>query len=302
VLAFFRYSQPLVLPLLLAYTLVLHGFALLRAFQAGFQPGLMVFGGMVLIVLQALIMNRAVRSFKGLAGTGYLPALMYVLLASALGAGWNAPTLAAGFLLPGFGALFRAYGPEPADRELLQAGFWLGLAGVLEPRYWPFLLLGLGMCANLRPMNVRELVVVFSGALAVLILLFSALFLADQPLDRIWNQYPVKFLDQAALPRWDRWLWAASLPVLLGLLGATQALSRSGKSLIQLRKLNTWTALFGLAGLLAALLGSWPPVAVVFPLAYFLAAFIQQSSRSLLWELLHVGMVVLVLAAPHAST
>jgi hypothetical protein len=302
VLALFRYSQPLVLPLLLAYTLVLHAAPLLRAFQLGLREGLLVFGGMVLIVLQALIMNRAVRSFKGLGGTGYLPALMYVLLAAALGAGWNLPTLAAGFLLLGFSALFRAYGPEPADRELLQAGFWLGLAGVFEPLYLPFLLLGLGMCANLRPMNVRELIVVFSGALSVLILLFSALFLLGEPLDSLWAQGPVRSLGQAPLAEWDRWLWGGSLPVLLGLAGAVQAISRSGKSLIQLRKLNTWTALFGLLGLLAALLGSWPPAASVFPLAYFLAASIQQSSRHLLWELLHLSMVVLVLFAQFFST
>jgi len=329
-LFFFRQSQPLALPFLLLYALVVYAVPLWQSAQ-GPSPGILeslaaghagvsvtwafFFGGMVavpsatdvplhpiivlagalLVLGQAVLLNRSLRTIKGLAAPGYLPALFYLLFAAALGAGFNAPTVGAGFLLLAFNRLIRAYGPEPADSLLFEAGFWVGLAAVTMPAYLAFLPFALFMASNLRPVNFREFGVLMAGFLAVFILLFSGLYVGGGwPVFSAANGSFAPAFPQPA--SWTASGWLKVLPsVIVALASVVTAGQRNRKSLIQVRKLSTWTAVFGLFALLVWLAAGSVAAAAVFPMAFFTAYWIHSGGWPRSWELTHLTLLALLI-------
>jgi hypothetical protein len=329
-LFFFRHSQPLALPFLLLYALVAYAVPLIQSTQgpsAGILDSLaaghagvsliwrFLFGGMapepsaaavrlhplvvlagaLLVLAQALLVNRSLRTIKGLAAPGYLPALFYLLFAAALGAGFNAPTLGAGFLLLGFNRLIRAYGPEPADSLLFEGGFWVGLAAVTVTAYAAFLPFVLLMAANLRPANIREYGVLLAGFAAVFILLLSGVYLGNAWPALMEGPWALT-LDLPHPAAWTASAWLRVLPpAALALASLVTAGQRNLKSLIQVRKLSTWTALFGLFALLVWVAVGSVAAAAVFPMAFFVAYWVQSGSGQRAWELTHAALLALLL-------
>ncbi|MBI1191811.1 MAG: hypothetical protein GC205_01365 [Bacteroidetes bacterium] len=329
-LFFFRQSQPLALPFLLLYALVVYAVPLWQSAQGPFM-GLLdslaaghagvsmtwafLFGGMapepaatdarlhpiavlagaLLVLGQAVLVSRSLRTIKGLAAPGYLPALFYLLFAAALGAGFNAPTAGTGFLLLAFNRLIRAYGPEPADSLLFEAGFWVGLAAITVPAFLAFLPFSLFMASNLRPVNFREFGVLLAGFLAVIILLLAGLYVANGwPTISAanWSLYP-QFPQPAT---WTASRWLQVLPaVAVALASAVTAGQRNRKSLIQVRKLSTWTAVFGLFAVLVWLAAGSVAAAAVFPLAFFTAYWIHSGGWPRTWELAHATLLALLI-------
>lgn len=328
-LFFFRQSQPLALPFLLLYALVVYAVPLWQSAQ-GPSMGLLeslaaghagvsmtwafLFGGMaleptatdarlhpivvlagaLLVLGQAVLVNRSLRTIKGLASPGYLPALFFLLFAAALGAGFNAPTVGAGFLLLAFNRLIRAYGPEPADALLFEAGFWVGLAAITVSAYLAFLPFALFMASNLRPVNFREFGVLLAGFLAVFILLLSGIYLGDG-----WSNFSAAGWTFApTFPQPATWTasgWFKILPAVgVALASVVTAGQRNRKSLIQVRKLSTWTAVFGLFAVLVWLAAGSVAAAAVFPMAFFTAYWIHSGGWPRSWELAHFGLLALL--------
>ena len=330
-LFFFRLSQPLAIPFLFLYALLVNAVPLRNAitgptmsvaesFAAGDQgvsimweflsgsaasqpaqpnAGLhvvAVLAGILLVFGQALLVNRSLRTIKGLGSAGYLPALFYLFFAAAFGAGFNAPTVGAGFLLLSFNRLVRAYGPDPADALLLEAGFWVGIAAATVNAYAAFLPFALLMASNLRPINVRETLVVFAGFASVFILVFSGIYVLD---------YGPEWLSQSwklslEIPQISAFTASSFLqtiiPGIIGVGGIFTASQRNSKSLIQVRKLNTWTTVFALFAVLVWVSGVVIAPAAIFPLAFFTAYWIQAGGWPKTWEAVHLTMVSLLIA------
>lgn len=260
------------------------------------QHVVVLLAGIFLVFGQAILVNRSLRTIKGLASAGYLPALFYIFFSAALGAGFNAPTVGAGFLLLAFNRLLRAYGPEPADSLLLEAGFWIGLASVTVATYLIFLPFALMMASNLRPIIVREFGVLLAGFLSVFILVISGIYVLDYWQDFLafpWVFNPsfpdLRNLGGATILR-------TAIPVLVAIGALLTANQRNRKSLIQVRKLSSWTAVFGLFALFVWISGVGVAAAAVFPMAFFTAYWVQAGHWPKTWELAHLGLIALLLA------
>lgn len=254
------------------------------------------FGGVLLVVLQALLINSSLRSIKGLIALGYLPALFYLFFAAVVGAGLDAPTLGAGFLLLAFNRLLRAYGPEPADALLLEAGFWTGVAALVVPLYGIFLPFSILMAANLRPFNLREALVVFAGFTAVFLLALASLYVMDWEREVLAQSFQFEWYLPRLRGLETPVLLSTVVPVGVALAGLVLADQRNRKSLIQVRKLSSWTGWFGLAAGLAWGFGVVVAAAAVFPMAFFTAYWAQGSSWPRTWEFFHLTLLGLLLA------
>ncbi len=331
-LSFFRSSQPLALPALLLYALLVQAVPLLmslsgeymslaRSFadpspadsligqllgfaqveepqgRAGKTHPLLILAAAGMIALQAILVNRSLKHIKGLSSAGYLPALFYILFAACLGLAFNATGLGLFALLLAFDRLIRAYGAEPGDSLLLQCGFWIGIAGAFNSLYFVFLPFSLLMAANIRPLNFRELGVLAAGTLSVPLMVLTAYYVFDR-----WELFLA--FEGLMLPQWPPFqeiyreeVLRLALPVSLALAGLVTAGQRQLKALIQVRKISTWTAIFAVFAVLVWILGMPLAVPAVFPMAYFTAFMVNVGQRNKAWEFVHLLMLLLLMIA-----
>ncbi len=244
--------------------------------------------GALTVTLLGALVNRSMRAVKGLDADGWLPALAFVLLATVLGAGFNAATLGAACCWLAFDRWLAAYGPVPADEALLQAGVWTGLAALLA---WPYaLFLGFGILAGarLRPLTGREAAVFLGGFAAVLLLAAAWAYTFGHP--AAWS---VAQFRGHGPPDWPSAEGLAplalryALPLLVTLAAFAYAQGRLLRSLVLVRKTTGLAGLFGAFALGAWLAGVTPAAGAAFAGAYFLAYFARRSGWPRTWELGH---------------
>lgn len=201
---FFRSGNPLTVLLLLIYTLVVKFFYLLHPstyvadgsegllydmlvnWMKGNSPYLFSSLAILLLLLQALLINNIVNHQRLFAKTNYLPAMSYLLFTSLL-EGWNvfSPALLVNTaMLWVFSSITLLYTRTSAKDVVFNIGFALGLCSLV---YFPavvFCLLLLLSLLIMRPFRIAEWIIALLGLICPLYLLGTILFFTDH-----WSQF-----------------------------------------------------------------------------------------------------------------
>jgi hypothetical protein len=202
VVKFFRSGNPLTVLLLLIYTLVVKFFYLIHpsTFVADGSEGLLynlltkwmqaVFGdspflftslAILLLLLQALLINNIVNHQRLFSKPNYLPAMSYMLFTSLL-EGWNvfSPALLVNLvMLWVFSSITLLYTRTSAKDVVFNIGFALGLCSLV---YFPavvFCLLLLLSLLIMRPFRLAEWIIAVLGLVCPLYLLGTVLYCTD---------------------------------------------------------------------------------------------------------------------------
>ncbi len=132
----------------------------------------------LLIFLQAVMINRLVIKHRITKAYTLFPGMIYILMTAAftqhlaLDVYTIANTFAIASLYSTF-ALYKKYKPEVA---IFRSGFWTALAAMFSPVYWLLLLPQIFGFASLRSFNIRELLQMVLGILSVLIITSSLVY------------------------------------------------------------------------------------------------------------------------------
>ncbi|HPE87060.1 MAG: DUF6427 family protein [Bacteroidales bacterium] len=154
---------------------------------------------MVLLLAEALFLNRIVNNFQLISKTTFLPALVYILLMSFHPAGLTLhPTLLANlFLLLILNNLFFSNDNQNHYQAVLSIGFYLSVASMF---FFPIVLLVpvlLIFVATVSTRPVREIIIYFTGVtLPYYFLAFSYFMLNDlREISHAYIQFLWNFLD-----------------------------------------------------------------------------------------------------------
>lgn len=184
-----------------------------------FQPRANVFITVMLTILQGILLNRIVNQYNLLGKPSFLPALMYVTLASMLTPFLTlTPTLICNFLLiwmiDKFLSIYRR-------TEIVGLVFDLGLIIAIGTLfYFPFILFLLLVWMALlifRPFNWREWIAGPLGFITIYLLIFI-IYVWTEQLDhfyKIWLPLTQRFPTSLSLDVYDYWVLLAPLIILL---------------------------------------------------------------------------------------
>ncbi len=189
-LRFFRSNQLFVVFGLTVYAVILH----LQAFLAplslpvqkggwlslgilemlsGFHPVVSPMLALILVLLQAIYINFLVTKYRISWETTFLPAMMYVLLCSAVPEFLllTPALLAQTFLIVALGEMLGFYRSMEASGNVFNVGFWIGIAALFYCPASLFLAFGFIGLGILRAFNLREILVMLMGYIAPLFLM-----------------------------------------------------------------------------------------------------------------------------------
>jgi len=136
---------------------------------------------MFLVLGQALAINQFANGFKVSVPYTYFPAGFYVILTAMLNpdAILSSALLANTFLLVAMFELYDTYKKNPANGNIFNVGFWIGVAGLFHFSTVVFLLFGLLGIISLRQVRIRELLIAVLGYLVPFFLAFTVYFWQD---------------------------------------------------------------------------------------------------------------------------
>jgi hypothetical protein len=147
----------------------------------GSNRSLYIFLSFCLTIFQALYLNYLAVKNKLFNQTGYLPALLFVFLATLFSSfrGFTATQLALCFLLPAMNLIFSIGSSQSPRKHLFNIGFLFSLiALIIQPAYLLFVLMYLCI-AFLRPIYLVEWVVLLLGFLTPIYFFVTILYLFD---------------------------------------------------------------------------------------------------------------------------
>ncbi len=137
------------------------------------QPLYSAIGAVVLVFIQALLVNNLADRFRLLGDRNWLPGLFYALAAACLSdfLFLSPPLVAATFVPLVLRCIFQAYKVPHATALVFDAGWWATLASLFYPPAFFLLLAAYAGVNIMRSFNLREQLVFLSGV-------FTGLFLA----------------------------------------------------------------------------------------------------------------------------
>jgi hypothetical protein len=195
----------------------------------------------LLIVTQALMINRVVNQQRMMPKANYMPAMCYILITS-LFPEWNVLSgvlIAQTFLLWAWSKMNRLYNTSQPKTILFNIGLLTGLVSIL---YFPAtaygLLLLIAIAIN-RPFHPREWLVALLGVVTPYYFLISLLYLNDH-----FQLFYIPYLSPG-IPvfHFNSWQWTAIIILLLALVtGFYYAHSQLSKQVVQVRK--SWYTFF----------------------------------------------------------
>ena len=197
-LQLFRTNQPLVAILLLAYAILLraHNFI----FPTNWQPtdpdifsqmvyswvGTNGFGAnflaLLLVFIQALVLNAVVNNYKMTKQASYYPGLAYIFVASCLPEFLELHPIhfANTFLILVLLELFSSYKKHIAASEVFNVGFFIAIGSLFYFSANSFLLLAFIGLATIRSFNFKEISIILIGYFVPFFLLGTFLFWEDR--------------------------------------------------------------------------------------------------------------------------
>lgn len=317
-LSLFRTNQLILGVFLLAYALLLRfwllfdlgaptrgtEFPLLSGWvkdQLGSSEWWPALAALLLLWIQALLINGMIARNRMAAEINLFPGLFYILAGSAIPAFQDLSPfhLANTFLILSFGQLIRVYRLNRCMDHLFNAGFFIGMASLF---YGPYLLFLLPMLVGLnilRAFNSREwIAVILGGALPMLWLLIIG-FLSDHLAD-YWREWLGTFGFLEIGFHAMSGMVIGSL-VIMGLL-VVWVLSSYGaniqKTIIEVRKkidIQYWLLFFTLVVTVFSSVLSLSHLMILAPMTGILLSFQFTRMPRATAEIIHLLLVIVVL-------
>jgi len=268
VLSIFRTNQLLYSILLLMYAALLHlSVFVLREAWTPVAPGVFsawvyqLLGGasgmsaeitaILLLTAQAAGINAIVLEHRLGEEQNLFPGLFYILISSMLpGMMHLSPALMGNtFLIIAMSELFRTYKNPQASGGIFNVGFWTAVASLFVPAYLVFLILGFVGLNSLRGLDLKERLMLLSGAVVPYGLAGVVMFWNGQLLNGIHTQFQEAFAVASFVTITGFSFWAAASGFsLLVLLALTQFGGLVYRKTIQVQKkvsLLYWMLLIG---------------------------------------------------------
>lgn len=177
----------------------------------GWLPDLIA---LILILLQALLLNVLSARFRVSKEVTMFPGVFYILLTSTLPSFLHLSPVVMGntFLIIGLSSLFNSYKKTSVAGSIFNVGFWFGMASLFYFSNFAFILLAIFGMATLRSIRINEIFMIIVGMIAPLFLLGTIFYL----LDDLNNFYQTTFIQGFGF--WNFvWVehWSNYIPVVL---------------------------------------------------------------------------------------
>lgn len=219
-LSFFRTNQLAASALLIFYAAILHLSSLLSPGESampasdhagilghwlyaatgvqGLAPTLLT---LVLLSIQAVLINVLVSNHRLASEVSLFPGLFYILIASALPSFLclSPIHLANTFLIIALGILMATYKQSSCADLIFNVGLWLGVASLFYPPFLLFIFVGMAGLNVLRAYKIRERLMILAG-------MATPYFLAA--LYCFWNNELALFLDLQFFKPFEFWSFA----------------------------------------------------------------------------------------------
>lgn len=181
----------------------------------GWLPDLI---SLILVLLQALLLNVLSARFRVSKEVTMFPGVFYILLMSTLPSFLHLSPVLMGntFLIVGLSSLFNAYKKSSVAGSIFNVGFWFGMASLFYFSNFAFLILAILGLATLRNIRINEIFMIIVGMITPLFLTGTIYYLLDD-----WsNFYQTTFINSFGF--WNFvWVdhWSNYVPpVLFGIL------------------------------------------------------------------------------------
>lgn len=183
VLRLVRTNQPLVILFLLLYAFIVRSYVFTHPTNwtpsnsgmvsnyiyqwMGYDGFWSNIAALLLVVIQAIVVNSIVNRYKMGKETSYFPALSYILVCSAIPdfLHLSPVTLANTFYIIAISEMFRWYRKPDASAQIFNVGFWLAIGSMFYFSVGAFFILGVVALFQLRAFRVNELVILSIGLL-----------------------------------------------------------------------------------------------------------------------------------------
>ena len=254
----------------------------------------------LLLVSQAILLNRIFNHYKILPKPNFLPGMSYILITSLL-PDWNhfsAPLLINMIMIWEWYRMMELYNSHRPGSTIFNIGIWAGIVSLLYMPAVAFLLLVLGALLTMRPFRVREWFVGLLGFTCPYYFLFLLLYLTGH-----WKWSDILPKIVFTLPALPSSIWIAMgmvwliIPFIIGGYFVQKNLS---KFLIQTRKSWNLLLLYLMVAVVIILINrvnsyeNWIIMAV--PFAAFHASAYYYPQKTLAPNILHWLIVIYILA------
>ena len=177
----------------------------------GWLPDLL---SLILVLIQALLLNVLSARFRISREVTMFPGLFYILLMSTLPSFLHLSPVVMGntFLIFAMSNLFDAYKKSSVADSIFNVGFWISMASLFYFSNFVFLLLAILGLAALRNIRISEIFMVIIGMMAPLLLTGTIYYLSDD-----WsNFHQTTFLTEFSFWNFE-WVehWSNYVPVVL---------------------------------------------------------------------------------------
>lgn len=177
----------------------------------GWLPDLV---SLILVLLQALLLNVLSARFRISKEVTMFPGLFYILLMSTLPSFLHLSPIVMGntFLILALSSLFNAYKKSSVADSIFNVGFWIGMASLFYFSNIIFLLLAIFGLAALRNVRISEIFMVIIGMIVPLFLTGTIFYLSND-----WNNfYQTTFLTEFSFWNFE-WVayWSNYVPLVL---------------------------------------------------------------------------------------
>jgi len=210
VLGFFRTNQLAANLLLIIYVIVLYIAGLLATstwesseggvltqvihHYVGTQGMLPKIFTIILVLLQALLLNILAARFRISEEVTMYPGVFYLLLMSTLPDFQNLSPVLIGntFLILAVSSLFNSYKKTSTANSIFNVGFWVGMASLCYFSNFVFVLLAIFGLSTIRNLRINELFMILIGVLVPLFLAGTIAFWNDA----LESFYQITFINQ----------------------------------------------------------------------------------------------------------
>lgn len=172
------------------------------------------FIALLLVLLQALLLNVLSARFRVSKEVTMFPGVFYILLMSTLPSFLHLSPVLMGntFLIAAISSLFNAYKKSSVAGSIFNVGFWIGIASLFYFSNFAFLLLAIFGLATLRNIRINEVFMIIVGVITPLFLTGTIFYL----LDDLSNFYQTTFINSFGFWSFE-WVnhWSNYVPVVL---------------------------------------------------------------------------------------
>ncbi len=271
---------------------------------SGLDPngGLALVLSILIVYLQALMLNRLMIRNRITQEMTLFPGLFYILLVSFFPEynGLSAPLLANSFVILALDRLLSTHKSTGNVPRIFTAGFWFSVAFLFYFGYIVLFICGILGLSMLRTVKARELMQFFIGFLAPM----SIVVMLDYLIHSDITDFQLHFVEQIGffdidIPfGWPLYLQMALFGGLVTLVFFNYASFTLKKNIHVQKKINLmymWLIiLFGIVLIQSGIFyEEWTILSL--PLACFLAMFFARSRQWLILEIIHFGILLSVL-------